>query len=279
MSEAKQITKSAKSNLTFAFACLPKERRNDMCHLYAFCRIVDDLADSPDTPMKERVAGLKSWEDCFTGSQALDTSKLLQIQKNILLIRDRYNIDNQLFLDLIAGCHSDLKPSRRFSDWEDLSKYTYQVASCVGLISIKIFGCTHPDSEKYAINLGHALQLTNILRDVGEDLANNLRIYVPENDMIRFQYSERDLVGKVYDGRFMSMMQYISERAEHYYAEAEKHLHQEDAKALRSSEAMRKIYHGILKKMQADKFQVFYQRYSLSKPKKIWLLLTTLADL
>jgi len=279
MSEAKQITKNAKSNLAFAFACLPKERRNDMCHLYAFCRIVDDLADSPEIPMNEKISGLQSWKDCFSGSDSLDTNNLSETQKNTLLIRDRYKIDNQLFLDLIAGCHSDLKTSRRFSDWEDLKKYTYQVASCVGLISIKIFGCTHPDSEKYAINLGHALQLTNILRDVGEDLSDNLRIYVPENDMIRFQYSERDLVGKVYDGRFISMMQYISERAEYYYDEAIKHLHPQDSKALRSSEAMRKIYYGILKKMQADKFRVFDQRYSLSKPKKIWLLLTSLAGL
>lgn len=276
MSEAKQITKNAKSNLAFAFACLPKQRRNDMISLYAFCRIVDDLADSPDIPMNEKLTGLQSWKKCF--SQPTHES-LTQTQQNILEIRDRYQIDNQLFLDLIAGCHSDLKPSRRFAEWQDLRKYTYQVASCVGLISIKIFGCQHPDSEKYAVNLGHALQLTNILRDVGEDLSDNLRIYIPENYMIRFQYSERDLVGRVYDGRFIAMMQYISERAEHYYLEAEKSFHQQDAKALRSSEAMRKIYHGILKKMQADNFQVFNQRYTLSKPAKVWHVLSSLAGL
>ncbi len=274
MSEAKQITKKAKSNLAFAFACLPPQRRRDMVSLYAFCRIVDDLADSPDIPIDEKRAGLESWKQCFSQSSH---ENLSETQKNILEIRDRYQIDNQLFLDLIAGCHSDLQPSRRFSDWEQLKDYTYKVASCVGLISIKIFGCEHPDSEKYAVNLGHALQLTNILRDVGEDLSDNLRIYIPENDMIRFQYSERDLVGKVYDRRFISMMHYISERAEYYYLEAEKSFHQQDAKALRSSEAMRKIYHCILKKMQADNFQVFHQRYTLSKPKKIWILLTALA--
>ena len=276
MSEAKLITKNAKSNLAFAFACLPKQRRNDMVSLYAFCRIVDDLADSPDIPMDEKTAGLQNWKECFTQPKH---NSLTQPQQNILEIRDRYQIDNQLFLDLIAGCHSDLQPSRRFAEWQDLKKYTYQVASCVGLISIKIFGCKHPDSIKYAINLGHALQLTNILRDVGEDLSDNLRIYIPENDMIRFQYSERDLVGRVHDGRFIAMMQYISERAEYYYLEAEKSFHQQDAKALRSSEAMRKIYHGILKKMQKDNFQVFHQRYTLSKPKKVWLLLSSLAGL
>jgi len=276
MSEAKQITKNAKSNLAFAFACLPPQRRDDMISLYAFCRIVDDLADSPAIPMDEKTSGLENWKQCFsqTHPQNLNFS-----QKSILEIRDRYKIDNQLFLDLIAGCQSDLQPTRRFNEWEELKKYTYQVASCVGLISIKIFGCQHPDSVKYAVNLGHALQLTNILRDVGEDLSDNLRIYIPENDMIRFQYSERDLVGRVHDGRFTSMMQYISERADYYYLEAEKHFHPQDSKALRSSEAMRKIYHGILKKMQKDNFQVFHQRYTLSKPRKIWLLLTSLAGL
>jgi len=278
MSEAKQITKNAKSNLAFAFACLPKQRRSDMISLYAFCRIVDDLADSPDIPMDEKLAGLQSWKACFS-DPTINKGSLSETEKSILEIRDRYQIDNQLFLDLIAGCHSDLQPSRRFAEWEQLKDYTYQVASCVGLISIKIFGCQHPDSVKYAINLGHALQLTNILRDVGEDLSDNLRIYIPENDMIRFQYSERDFVARVHDGRFIAMMQYISQRAEHYYLEAEKHFPQQDAKALRSSEAMRKIYHGILKKMQADNFKVFHQRYSLSKPKKIWFLLTSLIGL
>ena len=278
MSEDKEITKNAKSNLAFAFACLPKQRRDDMVTLYAFCRIVDDLADSPDLPLEEKIAGLLDWTECF--AQPLrESKKLNNIQTKILEVRDRYQIDNQLFLELIEGCKSDLNPSRRFDDWEQLKEYTYRVASCVGLISIEIFGCKSSASKEYAVALGHALQLTNILRDVGEDLTDNLRIYIPENDMVRFQYSERDLVGRVHDGRFISMMQYISERADHYYAEAEKHLPKEDKKALRSSEAMRKIYHGILKKMQADNFRVFDRRYTLSKPRKVWLLLTSLLGL
>jgi len=278
MSEAKQITKNAKSNLAFAFACLPKQRREDMISLYAFCRIVDDLADSPEIPNEEKIAGLENWKQCFLETR-VEPKNLTRTQENILEIRERYNIDNQLFLDLITGCESDLQPSRRFAEWEELKQYTYRVASCVGLISIKIFGCQHPSSEKYATNLGHALQLTNILRDVGEDLSDNLRIYIPENDMIRFQFSERDLVGRVHDGRFIAMMSYIAERAEYYYHEAERNFHPQDAKALRSSEAMRRIYHDILKKMRSDNFQVYNQRYTISKSKKIWHLLTSLAGL
>lgn len=273
MSEAESITKKANSNLAFAFVCLPKQRRKDMITFYAFCRMVDDLADSPDLPMEKKVAGLNMWKMVFSDNPP---PNLRPTQLDLLDIRDRYGIDNQLFLDLIDGCESDLQPSRRFSSWEELETYTYKVACCVGLISIKIFGCKHPDSEKYAIALGHALQLTNILRDVGEDLSDNLRIYVPEADMIRFQYSERDLVGRVYDGRFISMMQYITERAEHYYSEAVLSVHEDDKDALKSSEAMRKIYYGILQKMKADDFKVFEKRYSLSKPRKAWILGTTM---
>ncbi len=272
MSEAKDITKKAKSNLAIAFACLCRQRRKDMISLYAFCRIVDDLADSPSLPRDKKIAGLNEWKSCFNENLPKDLSPT---QQAILEVRDRYKIENQLFLEIIDGCESDLNPAQRFTDWENLKRYTYQVACCVGLISIQIFGCKSPNAEKYAIALGHALQLTNILRDVGEDLADNMRVYLPQNDMSRFQYSERDLIDKIHDARFISMMQYISERADHYYLEAEKHFPTEDRKALRSSEAMRRIYHGILKKIQREKFPVFDHRSTLSKPRKIWILLTS----
>lgn len=275
MSDAQEITKSAKSNLAFAFACLPAKRRRDMVTLYAFCRIIDDLADDPDLPVEQKRAGLHNWTKCFNGE--LDTPA--PIQKEMLAIREKYSIPNDLFLELIAGCRSDLEPRRRYGNWDELSTYTYRVASCVGLISIRIFGCTSTSSEKYAVALGHALQLTNILRDVGEDLSDNVRVYIPENDMVRFQYTERDLVGRVHDGRFIAMMNYIADRAEDYYQEAKNARTPEDKRALRSAEAMRKIYHSILQKMREDNFQVFSKRYTLSKPRKIWTLLSTFAGL
>ena len=162
-----------------------------------------------------------------------------------------------------------------FGNWEELKDYTYRVASIVGLISIRIFGCTSADSEKYAVALGHALQLTNILRDVGEDLDDRVRIYLPLNDMARFQYTERDLVARVYDGRFIHMMHYLAERAEAYYQEAISHIPECDKSALRAAEGMRRIYQGILYKMRADDFKVFEKRYSLPKWKKLYFLLGT----
>ncbi|MFC4995308.1 phytoene/squalene synthase family protein [Rubritalea tangerina] len=271
MSEAATITQQAKSNLAFAFLCLPKDRRDDMVTFYAFCRVIDDLADEPDIPMEEKRAGLDSWIQCFSPNGKPETP----LQKETLQLRDRYGISNQLFLDLIEGCESDLNPHRRFANWDELKEYTYRVASIVGLISIEIFGCTSEQSKKYAVALGHALQLTNILRDVGEDLADRVRIYIPLNDMDRFQYTERDLIGKVYDGRFINMMHYIAERAEAYYQEAIENLPECDKRALRAAEGMRRIYHGILKKMRDDNFQVFDQRYSLPKWKKLVYLFGT----
>lgn len=271
MSEAAAITQSSKSNLAFAFLCLPKDRRDDMVTFYAFCRVVDDLADEPDIPMKEKRAGLDSWIQCFQEGGKAENS----LQSETLKLRDRYGIDNQLFLDLIEGCESDLDPHRRFGNWDELKDYTYRVASIVGLISIRIFGCVSEQSEKYAVALGHALQLTNILRDVGEDLDDRVRIYLPENDMARFQYTERDLIGRVYDSRFINMMHYIAERAENYYQEAIANVPECDKKALRAAEGMRRIYHGILQKMREDDFKVFEKRYSLPKWKKLYYLAAT----
>ncbi len=274
MVTAEEITKKAQSNLAFALVCLPKERRADMVTFYAFCRIIDDIADCPNTPVAQKQKGLTHWKTILDKGSSSPNS----IESAVLQLRDRYELPNKLFLDLIAGCESDLQP-QRFASWEELQKYTYQVACCVGLISIKIFGCTHPDSEQYAIKLGHALQLTNILRDVGEDLTEGVRIYLPLNDMVRFQYSERDLVGRVHDGRFISMMNYHADRAEQFYQEAIDLLPNEDKQALKAAEAMRKIYHGILQKMRQNNFNVFQHRYSLSKPRKLWTLFTTMAGI
>jgi phytoene synthase len=271
MSEAATITQKAKSNLAFAFLCLPKDRRDDMVTFYAFCRVIDDLADDPDIPMVEKRAGLDSWIQCFKQGGKAETS----LQTQTLQLQDRYQIDKQLFLDLIEGCESDLHPHRRFGNWEELKDYTYKVASCVGLISIEIFGCTNEQSKKYAIALGHALQITNILRDVGEDLDDNIRIYLPIEDIERFKYTERNLIDKVHDHRFVAIMNHLADRAEAYYQDAVDNLPECDKRALRAAEGMRKIYHGILKKMRKDNFQVFHQRYSLSKPKKLLHLISS----
>lgn len=273
MSSSQEITRKAKSNLAFALSCLPKERKRDMVTFYAFCRVIDDLADDLDIPLEKRQQGLNAWSHGI--NHGFDQPD--ELQAEVMELIDRYSISKQPFLDLISGCESDLQP-QRFNTWEDLKNYTYRVASCVGVISTRIFGCTHPDSEKYAVALGHALQLTNILRDVDEDLRNGGRIYLPIDDFTRFQYSEHDLTQRIHDERFTAMMTWQADRAETLYQEALDHLQAEDAKALKAAEAMRKIYHSLLTKMRNDHFHVFTQRYSLSKAKKAAILLATLAS-
>ncbi|NWK54855.1 squalene/phytoene synthase family protein [Verrucomicrobiaceae bacterium N1E253] len=271
MSSAQDITRKAKSNLAIALTCLPEQRKQDMVVFYAFCRVIDDLADDLELPIEQRRKSLQQWrEGIAEGFQNPD-----ELQQQIIRLIEDYDISRQPFLDLIDGCSSDLEP-QSFQTWGDLERYTYQVASCVGLVSIRIFGCKHPDSETYAVALGHALQITNILRDVHEDLDNGGRIYLPTEDLERAGLSEQHLRDHVHDERFISMMNGLADRAEAYYQKAQDHLRTQDAKALKAAEAMRKIYHTLLLKMRRDQFKVFDQRYSVSKFRKALILLRTM---
>jgi phytoene synthase len=261
--EAEAITRNAKSNLAFALLCLPKESRDDVTVFYAFCRCIDDIADDPDTPLAEKIAGLNRWQTLFEKRPA-QTSRL---EKAVLTLRDKHEIPVIHFLNLIEGCRMDLAP-QRFGTWVELQEYTYRVASTVGLVCLPLFGATHPDSVKYAETLGHALQLTNILRDVGEDLENGHRIYLPLQDLHRFQYTERDLLARNYDDRFRALMHYQAGRANQLYAEACALLPAEDRHPLLAAEIMRTLYHRLLEKMELDDFRVFDRRYRLSKFRK-----------
>ncbi|OYU46238.1 MAG: squalene synthase HpnD [Burkholderiales bacterium PBB4] len=267
MSVASEITRKAKSNLAFALNILPKDRREDMVVFYAFCRVIDDLADDLDVPAEKRAAALSAWKQGLEeGFAAPD-----EFQREVVEVRDKRAIPTELLTAIIDGCTMDLH-RQRFGTWEDLSKYTWKVACAVGLVSVRLFGCQHPDSEKYAVALGHALQLTNILRDVGEDLSNSVRIYLPLADLGRFQYTERDLIGRVHDGRFMAMMAYQAERAEAFYQEAESLLPPSDRAALTPAIIMAETYRTLLQRMKSDGFRVFDRRYSLSKARKLAIL-------
>lgn len=267
MSAASEITRKAESNLAFALKILPKDRREDMVIFYAFCRTVDDIADEPGISVVQRADGLRQWEDGIRNGFPSEHA----LGRELMEMIARRGISREWFLQIIEGCRMDLEV-QRFGSWETLSQYNWKVAGVVGLISTRIFGCVHESSDRYAEVLGNALQLTNILRDIGEDLSNGGRIYLPENDLIRFQYSERDLVGRVYDGRFIAMMRYQVERAEYLFGEAEALIHPLDEKALLPARVMAEIYQCLLEKMKADGFKVFDQRYSVSKMRKLLIL-------
>ena len=267
MSTASKITRKAKSNLAFALAILPRDRREDMVVFYAFCRTMDDLADDLSLPAAQRKLALESWQSGLTeGFPAPD-----EFQREVVALRDRRSIPNDLLLAVIQGCMMDLQP-QRFQTRDDLSGYIWKVACAVGLVSIRLFGCREKASEPYAIALGHALQLTNILRDVGEDLENGGRIYLPLADVARFHLSESDLAARVRDDRFLALMDDQADLAERYFQQAEEILPATDRRALLPARIMAEIYRTLLRDMRTDRFRVFEKRYRISKARKFAIL-------
>ena len=264
---AEAITRRAKSNLAFAFACVPRERRRDLTTFYAFCRSIDDIADDPGRPVSRRREELAAWREALAAPGGHPPGSL---EAAIHDLWERHGLPPDHFLEIIEGCESDLDP-QRFGTWDDLRGYTRRVAGAVGLVSLPLFGAG-PASRDYALALADALQLTNILRDVGEDLRNGERIYLPLADLARFRYGERDLIGRVHDERFLALMEFEAGRAGELFARAAAALPAADRRALRPAEIMGAIYQGVLRKMRRDRFRVFDRRYRLSKIRKLAIL-------
>lgn len=272
MPDASEITRRAKSNLAFALRVLPRALRADMVVFYAFCRTLDDLADAPGLPDGQRLHGLAEWRDGLLHGFASPTT----LQQQVIALRDQRGIPNDLLLDIIDGCRMDLHP-QRFETWDDLAEYVWKVACVVGLVSIRLFGCTDPGAERYAMALGRALQLTNILRDIREDHDNGGRIYLPREDLARFHYTEEDLTNHVRDDRFLALMAFEAERAEEFFREAAAALPAADRRALAPARIMQEIYHRLLARMRRDGFRVFDRRYRVSKLRKLAILTKHLA--
>lgn len=265
---AEQITRSAKSNLAFAFAGLPRDKKRDLTVFYAFCRVIDDIADEIGPEPEQKNKDLDHWKSLVSESPHFPAQPGLEQEVQELLVNP--DIDRDAMLGIIEGCRSDILPSR-FQTIDDLLQYTYKVASCVGIVSATLFGASK-EAREYAIALGHALQLTNILRDVGEDWTKEQRIYLPLADMAACGYSDKDLENSVRNEAFFDLMALESSRAEKFYAEAHRlynALSYKDRRALAPALAMDLIYHDILNKMVSGKFQIFDTRYKLSKWRKI----------
>ena len=169
-------------------------------------------------------------------------------------------------MEIIYGVEMDLEKVR-YGTFEELRVYCYHVASAVGLVSIEIFGYRNPACRAYAIELGLALQTTNIIRDVGKDLSNG-RIYLPQEDLTRFDYSEEDLLARKYNEAFVRLMEFEAARAEEFFAQASALLPREDRRSMVAAEIMASIYHALLKRMRSDEFRVFEKDYRLSKLSK-----------
>ncbi|MGH8046849.1 MAG: phytoene/squalene synthase family protein [Chthoniobacterales bacterium] len=251
------------SNLAFALRVLPAQRRHDALVFYKFCRTLDDIADSPNISATERSDALDAWERALDapGTAPADLEQIIA----------RHQIDRSLLREILAGVRTDLTV-HRYTTFEDVRKYCWRVASAVGLASIRIFGCVRPESEAYAENLGLALQWTNILRDIGEDAANG-RIYLPTEDLARFNVSETDLLAAKTPTGFLPLMEFEAARAREFFAASAASLHPDDRRALLPAELMRTIYSKLLDRMQRDGFRVFAKRYHLARIEKAFLAL------
>ena len=271
MSDASQITRRAKSNLAFALSILPRDRRDDMVGFYAFCRTLDDLADAPGLPLERRLEEFEAWEIGLRQGFKNPNS----LQRQIVGIRERRGIPNDLLLAITAGCKEDLQ-ARRFKNWEELSDYIWKVACAVGLVSIRIFGCKDPAAENYAVALGKALQLTNILRDLREDYENGGRIYLPCDELARWDYSERDLAECVRNENFLKLMDFQASRAERFFREADALLPAADFRALAPARIMGAIYRQLLADMREAGFRMYEKRHRVATPRKILILMQQL---
>jgi phytoene synthase len=213
---------------------------------------------------------LNTWRAALRSAETNESELAPAIRRLI----DKYKIDIALFDEIISGVEMDLRISR-YATFDELRLYCYRVASAVGLVSIEIFGCRDARCKDYAVNLGLALQLTNIIRDVARDLGQD-RIYLPQEDLARFNYSERALQDRQYDSRFIALMEFESERAENFFAQARQSLPAQDRQSLVAAEIMRSVYHAILQRMKRDRFRVFEKEYRLSKLEKISRIATEL---
>ena len=263
---ARQITRRAKSNLAFALGSLPAARRLDMETFYAFCRVVDDVADEESRPLEERRAALARWHEALDGPTPGEDPLAPEVRDLLA----RYSVPAIHCHDLVRGMEVDLEP-RRFRTADDVEGYCHLVASVVGLASIRIFGCQDPAAPEYSVELGRALQWTNILRDVGED-ADRGRLYLPLDDLEEFGVREADLLARRPGPGFVPLMERECGRALAHYEKAAALFPVRDRKALVASEAMRRIYGCLLERMRRDGFRVLEKRYRLSKPRKLALL-------
>ena len=262
------------SSFYYSFLYLPLEKRRAITALYAFCREVDDVVDEC-TDVSVARAKLAWWRQ--------ETAAIFDIEggnkpshpvaKALARVSHSFNLTAERLNQIIDGMEMDLDYNR-YADFETLRLYCYHVASVVGLCSAEIFGYRNPETLKYAQDLGLAFQLTNIIRDVGED-ARRDRIYLPQDELARFGVTEEDILHFRETDNFRRMMEFQIERAESYYTSAFAALSVEDRKNQRAGIIMAAIYRTLLKEIKEDGYHVMRQLISLTPMRKLWIAWTT----
>jgi 15-cis-phytoene synthase len=254
------------SSFYYSFLFLPVERRRAITALYAFCREVDDVVDECTDPAIARIK-LAWWR--------AETDLMLQgapthpVTKALLPHLSTFALEGKHLHAIIDGMEMDLNQTR-YPDFAALQQYCWHVASVVGILSASIFGVTRPETLQYAEKLGLAFQLTNIIRDVGDD-ARMGRIYLPMDELEQFGVTQEDLLNARHNQKFEELMCFQTRRAQAVYNEAFALLPAEDRRAQRPGLIMAEIYRALLGEIERDGFQVLNQRISLTPIRKLWL--------
>jgi phytoene synthase len=254
MDHSRAITRKSASNLALAFVVLPRAKRDAMSVLYAFCREVDDVADEESASVETRRAQLAEWR-ADVQRTCENQSPRFPVNRELQPVIQQFNLRFELFDDLLKGCEMDLD-IKRYEDFEALEKYCYHVASVVGLLSIEIFGYKNPACRDYAVYLGKALQLTNILRDVRTD-AERGRIYLPLSELKKFNVLPDEILRHEYSERFAQLAASVASRAKFFYRLARETLPAEDRRSMAAAELMGSVYWRLLQKLERQRFNVF----------------------
>ena len=275
MQACRNITRKSGSNLALAFILLPKEKQEGMSALYAFCREVDDVADDESIPIAKRREQLSAWRADVHRACGAETSQF-PVNREFQTIIRQYHLPFELFDALLQGVEMDLD-IKRYDTYEQLEIYCYRVASVVGLLSIEVFGYQDPACREYAVHLGKALQLTNILRDVRSD-AERGRIYIPLSELARFKVLPEEILRLEYSPRFFELANSMAQRARHFYQLARESLPAADRRSMVAAELMGSVYWRLLRKLERQRFEVFGPEPTrLSKGQKMLLILRSWA--
>jgi phytoene synthase len=271
MQECRTITRKSASNLALAFVLLPKAKRDGMSALYAFCREVDDMADDESRPVPQRREQLAAWRADVRRACGAEPPQF-PVNRELQPVIHRYHLAFEHFNALLQGVEMDLD-IKRYENYEQLDLYCYRVASVVGLLSIEVFGYQDPACREYAVCLGKALQLTNILRDVRSD-AQRGRIYLPLSELARFKVSPEEVLRLEYSPRFFELANSVAQRARHFYRLARETLPTADRRSMVAAELMGSVYWRLLCKLERRRFDVFGPELTrLNKGQKALLIL------
>ena len=260
------------SSFYYAFLFLPKERRAAITAFYAFCREIDDVVDEVADPGIAQTK-LAWWQGEVT--QAFAGQPSHPVMKALIPLTAAYRIETRHLLAVIEGCQMDLAQNR-YLDFPGLQRYSHLVAGIVGEVAARIFGQTDEATTAYAHKLGLAFQLTNIIRDVGEDALRG-RIYLPVNELQQFDVKAHEILKRQYSDRFSALMQFQTQRALALYDEALGLLPAADRRAQKPGLMMASIYRTLLREIALDNYQVLHQRVSLTPLRKFWLAWKTQA--